>query len=235
MNRRNLLWGIFFICLAVYAVVNRLGILPLPGISLHRLVLTLLFVWLFTDGIRHLNFYKILFPLAFLAILYDDLPVIEALTPWTVLFAALFGSIGLSMIFPGGRRSIHLMMSSGEDTQSFGSEQCTGEHIRCENNFGTAIRYIHSANFHSAELENNFGTLSVYFDNAVIADGSAFVTAESNFGTLNLYIPKEWETQHALDRAFGSIHENGICTASSGIVLQIEGSANFGAINLFYI
>ena len=42
-------------------------------------------------------------------------------------------------------------------------EQCSGEHIRCENNFGSAIRYINSEHFCDAQLENNFGSMSVLF------------------------------------------------------------------------
>ncbi len=233
MNRKNLFWGIFFIFAAVYAIINRLGIFP--DIGLYRILLTILFLWILAGGFKRMNFYKILFPLAFLAILYDRPLGITALTPWTVLLAALFGSIGLSMIFRGARASIDIRMPAGPDLLGIGNESCTGERIRCENNFGTAIRYIQSDHFCSADLENNFGTLSVYFDSAVVDNGCAYVTAESNFGTLNLYIPKEWRTQHTLDRAFGTVHESGNCTASGDTVLHIEGSANFGAINLFYI
>ncbi len=233
MNRKNLFWGIFFIFAAVYAIISRLGIFP--GIGLHRILLTVLFLWIFADGLKHMNFYKILFPLAFLSILYDKALGITALTPWTVLLAALSGSIGLSMIFHGGRTSIHLKIPAGQNMHNIGKESYTGEHIRCENNFGTAIRYIQSDRFRSADLENNFGTLSIYFDSAVVDSDCAFVTAESNFGTLNLYIPKEWQTQHTLDRAFGTVNESGICAASGDTILHIKGSANFGAINLFYI
>lgn len=82
-------------------------------------------------------------------------------------------------------------------------EQCSGEHIRCENNFGSAIRYINSEHFCDAQLENNFGSMSVYFDNAIIAGEAASVEVENNFGETNLYIPKEWKVQNELKRSFG--------------------------------
>ena len=78
-------------------------------------------------------------------------------------------------------------------------EQCSGEHIRCENNFGSAIRYINSRHFCDAQLENNFGSMSVYFDNAIIAGEAASVEVENNFGETNLYIPKEWKVQNELE------------------------------------
>ena len=61
-------------------------------------------------------------------------------------------------------------------------EQCSGEHIRCENNFGSAIRYINSEHFCDAQLENNFGSMSVYFDNAIIAGEAASVEVEITLG-----------------------------------------------------
>ena len=62
----------------------------------------------FIDGILYLALFKwypqcelreILFSIAFICIIYDDWLGITALTPWTVLGAALLGSIGLSLIF----------------------------------------------------------------------------------------------------------------------------------------
>ena len=43
-------------------------------------------------GIRNVNFWEILFSIAFICIIYDDQLGITALTPWTVLGAALLGS-----------------------------------------------------------------------------------------------------------------------------------------------
>ena len=62
------------------------------------------------------------------------------------------------------KKSIQKFRSEGY--AGCGSEQCTGEQLCCENNFGSAIRYINSDNFKSAKIENNFGSLTVYFDNA---------------------------------------------------------------------
>ena len=45
------------------------------------------------------NFSGILFPIAFICIIFDDKLGITAITPWTVLIAAALGSLGLSMIF----------------------------------------------------------------------------------------------------------------------------------------
>ena len=96
-NSGKILWGLFFILAAVYVVVSKLWIMP--EISVFSVLLTVFFIWLFLNGIRNVNFWEILFSIAFICIIYDDQLGITALTPWTVLGAALLGSIGLSLIF----------------------------------------------------------------------------------------------------------------------------------------
>lgn len=235
MKSSKVFWGIFFILAAVYIVISKIGILP--DIGVFSIMVTVFLIWVFVEGIRHRNFYEILFSVAFICIVYDEPLGITALTPWTVLGSALLGSIGLSLIFHS-RKSPWSAKTNWQEDSHFGTstnEQCVGERIWCKNNFGAAIRYVNSDNFQNAQVENNFGTLSVYFDNAVVQDASAVVNVENNFGETNLYIPKEWKVQNNLDRSFGSINVHGGSTATSSTVLFINGSANFGAVNIYYI
>lgn len=241
MKSRKIFWGIFFILAAVFVVISKIGIMPDVGVL--RALLTIFVIWMFVEGISHVNFYEILFSIAFVCIIYDKPLGITALTPWTVLAAALLGSIGLSMLFRGHKyhwkhdTGIDWEDNHGQNGYSCGasSQQCSGEQIRCENNFGSAIRYINSDNFRNAKLENNFGTMSVYFDNAIVQGGSASVSVESNFGEINLYLPKEWNVQNNLEHSLGTINERGRCQATSTTVLYLTGSANFGAINVIYV
>lgn len=80
-----------------------------------------------------------------------------------------------------------------------------GENIKIDNNFGTAIKYVNSDNFCMADVDNSFGSLTVYFDNAIIQSGSAKIKVDNSFGETNLYIPKEWKTENNLGQAFGSV------------------------------
>lgn len=233
MKSSKIFWGIFFILAAVYVIVSKFGILPDVGVF--SILITVFLLWMFVEGIRRVNFYEILFSIALICIVYDEPLGITELTPWTVLGAALLGSIGLSMIFQGRRKAKVEWNGGNGGAGVSSSEQCTGEQIRCENNFGSAIRYINSDNFRNAQLENNFGSLSVYFDNAIVQEGSAFVNVENNFGETNLYIPKEWKIQNNLERSFGSINEHGNSVGTSNTLLYINGSANFGVINVHYI
>ena len=117
-NSGKILWGLFFILAAVYVVVSKLWIMP--EVSVFSILLTVFFIWLFLNGIRNVNFWEILFSIAFICIIYDDQLGITALTPWTVLGAALLGSIGLSLIFKkksGHKPSISFEYDSDSDNE----------------------------------------------------------------------------------------------------------------------
>lgn len=237
MKNRKIFWGIFFIVMAVIVVVSRLDILS--NVNVFTFLATVIFGWIVVDGIRHRNFYEILFPIAFLCILYDEPLGIELLTPWTVLAAALFLSIGLTLLFGGKKyhkRATEFEWNSN-NTNGIGknSEQCGGEYIRCENNFGAAIRYIHSDCFCKAHLENNFGTMTVYFDNAIIQGNIANVKVDNNFGEMILYLPKEWRIQNDLEHCFGGVNEHGKPIETSSATLCLHGDTSFGNVEIYYV
>lgn len=232
MNKRNIFWGIFFILAAGYVLLSKLHILPDIGISTIFLGFSL---WLLVDGIRHLQFLNITFALAFLYIIFDKPLGIEALTPWTVLAVALLLGIGLSILFGGKKRkNVSMRAGSSWEDRSAG-EQCSGKDIYCENNFGSSIRYINSDDFCNACIENNFGSTTVYFDNAMIQGDCAYVDIENSFGETVLYIPKEWKIHTDLSHAFGNIDEHGTPLGSSSSTLYIRGNTSFGHIEIHYV
>ena len=56
MKKKNIAWGLFFIFLAaVYLVISSTGIEL--GVGLPGIFMTIMFVWLFVEGIKDVNFY----------------------------------------------------------------------------------------------------------------------------------------------------------------------------------
>ena len=84
-------------------------------------------------------------------------------------------------------------------------------------------------------MENNFGEMKVYFDNAIIQGDVAYVDIDNNFGETILYIPKEWKVKIKLDPAFGKYNEYGTPIGSSNATLYVQGEANFGHISIYYV
>lgn len=97
MKKERIFWGVLFILAGIFLVISKLGYFP--DMNVFSLLLTVFLVVVIVKSLLRLNFAGILFPIAFISIIYAKQLGITAITPWTVLIAALFGSIGLSMIF----------------------------------------------------------------------------------------------------------------------------------------
>lgn len=97
-GKNNVFWGIMLVLGAVVLLVGRMGYLE--GIGLGSILLNIALAAILIKGIFRRRFGTILFSLAFLVIINDELLHLEAITPWPVLGAALLGTIGLNLLFP---------------------------------------------------------------------------------------------------------------------------------------
>lgn len=85
----------FFILAGVALILDRTGLLG--SVSVWSVVISLLLVPVIVTSVRHLNFWGIFFPMAIMAILFDETLGIEKFTPWPVLGAALLLSVGFHL------------------------------------------------------------------------------------------------------------------------------------------
>ena len=83
---------------AAALLLSRLGFLR--GVGFWAIVCNIFLASVLVKGIAKRSFEKMLFSLAFLIIVNDELLGLEAITPWPVLGAALLGSLGLNLLFP---------------------------------------------------------------------------------------------------------------------------------------
>lgn len=230
-NGEKLFWGMFFILGAVFILVGKMGYLK--GISIFSLLLTILLAACLIKSVRHLQFAGMLFSLAFLAIIYDKPLGIEALTPWSVLGAALLGSIGLEILFHGTKKrkkAMHMDMNA-EKIIDFEDENC----ISYSTTFGSGIKYVNSDDFKQMKLDCNFGEMKVYLDNALIQHGSAVVDVKVAFGEIQLFVPKEWQVVNHVSAVFGDVNEKNRAQSQGTPVLRLGGSVSFGSVVVTYI
>lgn len=232
-NADKLFWGFCFLAGAVALILSKLDYLP--SLALVQILLTIFFVWTLIKGLVHVNFGEILFSLAFLACLYDKILGITELTPWTVLAAALLGTIGLSLLFPR-KRSWHVHSQPQRDPEVI--DVPDDQVIQYENSFGASIKYINSDNFQAAQLKTSFGEMKAYFDNAIIQQGNAQVTLKVSFGNMVLYVPKTWQVIDNTAVSFGDvdIKNSELCQHQpGGPILYLTGEVSFGSAVIFYI
>lgn len=235
---KKILWGILFLLAAVLLIAGNFFEIQVSDI----LIMMAMGIFL-VEGIMHRNFALILFPIAIVLIINRDRLGIPKLSSWSVLAAALFGSIGLRVLFPHWGVHWGKMvdgMSGGWNERGGGIaeeivQEGDGEKIRLENSFGDTVKYFNGKMPKEVRLDNSFGSMSVYFDNAVMQDHKARVRVDSAFGSIVLYIPAAWKVVLQRNAAFGSIKETGKCNTEGENVLEIKAQASFGEIKIKYI
>lgn len=234
-KKKNIFWGLLLILGAAFILINKLGYFQELGIV--TIIFTIGLAGAFIDSIYHKSFGGILFSAAFLCILYDKQLGIESITPWPVLTAALLGTIGLNLLFGGKKCSKYEKYCDWDESKYKSVVDEEGEDwVRCEASFSSTTKYINSQSFKKADLEVSFGSMAVYFDNAVLDSGKAVVNVEVSFGGLQLYVPKTWKVLLNLDTAFGGCKEYGSCDRNSEEnVLMIAGDVSFSGVEIHYI
>lgn len=233
MNRgRKIFWGIIFIIGALALLVVKLGYLE--GIGFWSILFTIVLFGILVDGIISKSFGQILFPMALLVIVHDKLLGLEAITPWPVLGAALLGTIGLSIIFPnvGWKKHMH---GKARRKEMCDEDILKGEQICFSCAFGEAVKYLSGQEISCVQLKNSFGELSVYFDGAILKNGTAEVYVDNSFGETVLYIPKEWSVINDIKAVFGDSAEQGPHMSDGSATLHIYGKVGFGECEIRYL
>lgn len=233
MKSERTFWGFIFIAGAVFLILSKLRLFQ--GFTLFSLILSILLVAVMLKGIVRKRFPEIFFPAAFLCIIYSDILGISRLTPWPILAAALLASIGCSLLFNKNNYCQETDTSRHSNSFPTDTEQIEGEHIMFRTSFGSSIKYINSDNFEYATIRCSFGSMRVYFDNALIQKGNATINLDVSFGGVELFIPKTWTVINTADFTFGSMDEKNHNQSSGVPTLTLTGDANFAGVTIIYI
>ncbi|MDD3204380.1 MAG: LiaF-related protein [Lachnospiraceae bacterium] len=237
MKKERIYWGLFWIVCAVFIIVCKLGYFSNIGVL--SLLLTVFFAAWIIKGLVRLNFATIIFPLAFIGIIYSEQLGIQAITPWPLLAAALFGTIGVSMIYHPKRGYRKNDFESFDETYDghynadVSNEE--GSDLNFSVHFGGSVKYIKSDNFRSANIENVFGGLKVYLDDAVIQNGEAHININGSFSGTELYVPKSWNVINRIDATLGGVDEKNRPNTTGTPTLILSGNINLGGVTIIYI
>lgn len=237
MKSRNWFWGLFFIVAAALVIVNQLGYLT--GVNLFSLVCTIFLVPIIIKSAMGLHFGGILFPLAILGILYAEPLGITNLVPWPILAAALFGTIGLSLIFH----------RSWNQNWKCTNGQCDKEHfdqiindpdsnvVECRVKFGSSVKYVNTDDLKKGYFDCSFGAMKVYFDKASIKDDNAEIYLDVSFAGMELYVPKEWRIINDTNCSLGAIEEKNarIINKETEKTVRLAGRISFAGVEIIYI
>lgn len=232
----NVFWGLLLVLVAVFLIVNQLGFLE--DINIFTILFAIFWVSVLIEGLTKRSFGKILFSLAFLFIIFDEQLGIKGVSNWSVLAAALLGTIGLNMIF---RRKKHChfgkinMHSENHDTQNREPNSLEGNQIFFRTVMGSAVKYVNSDNFESAFLECSFGGMQVYFDQAIIQNGTANIEVDIAFSGVELYFPKSWEVVNQTNTSFSGLEERNSNDSTGAPLVTLTGNIKFSGVTIIYV
>lgn len=230
MKEKNLFPGLVLILAAIIMMGSAMGLIP--DIPWFRILLSGLLTGWGIKALINRDFFGTCMSLSLIAWLFDDELGIDNLAPFPLLVAAACLGIGLNMIFGKKKKEVHIEYS----TDGVGNETWTdGRHVTLENNFNSTSKYVNSAAFSSAKLENSFGSANVYFNNANVYNGEATIELNNNFGKMNIYLPGKWRASISQETAFGhvSIHGEPNRDMDAPYVI-IRAASNFGELNIFF-
>lgn len=226
MNFERGFWGFFFIAAALILVLGQTW--GYPEISWFRLIITGFLIASFIKSIITVEFTGVFFSLAFLGIMYGGMLGISV-SAWTMLVAATFLSIGFSMLFRDHRKKKFYRCDEKI------ADMMEGESIYHRCTFGTSSKYMNTDDFKKAKLSCQFGTMKVFFDNAVIQDGDAIIDVDVSFGEIQLYFPRAWKIDNQISVSLGDVKEVFPNTGDSIHKTILIGNVSFGDVKIFYI
>lgn len=234
MKKKDLFWGLLFILAAVFIIVDKLGYFP--QISAFKIVVTIILLAVMFKSIVRVKFAGILFPIAFICIIYAQQWNITAITPGPVLLTALLGSIGLSMIFKKNNYWYNHSWSHHEEEHfSQVIDEPDGNVVNCSASFGSSMKYVNTDNLQKANIKCSFGAMKVYFDKAVVSSGYADIYLDVSFSGVELYMPKTWKVVYDVNTTLGGIDEKNRNTGADSSIVTLRGNVSFGGVEIIYI
>lgn len=230
MKKDSAFWGVILVLAAVYIIINNLGFMP--DINIVRLAIAIICLIVFFKALVKIEFGGMLFSAAILLILFDEQLGIEQITPWPVLFAALFGSLGLNMIF-GNRTETYKKSHNSYDYGK--AEYVSGDEVMVHAMFNGCKKTISSDNFTKAIISCKFGGMEISFDDAVIQSGRAVVQLDVSFAGVELYIPQSWRVENHTEGMFAGFEEHRSHSDGEGPTVVFEGNVRFAGVEIYRI
>jgi len=231
-NTKKWLWGLFFIGAAALLVINQLGFFA--DIGLFSLLFTILLIPIIITSIAHLNFFGIFFPAALILIIYEKQLHIEALTPWTVIIAAILLSIGFSVLIKPKHWNTHWIDHHHYHPEEI-IEHADDDNINCSVSLTSRVQYVHSTNLQKTVLTCSCGSLKVYFDHAELSPQGAQVYVDCSLGSIELYLPRDWNINYDISTSLATIDEKNHPAPGDGPILALTGKVSLGNISITYI
>jgi len=230
MNR-NWIYGLFFVLASAVVIFNQttFGL----GIDLRTLILSIIIIFIIMVGVVNFNWFMTFVGIAAFIVLHLDALGLSHLNPVAIIAAAVFGAIGLGLLFKWPRNQfVNLIHSRHHENTEYTEDNKV---IDFNNTFGSGIKYINTEDFEKIRLKNTFGDMKVFFDNATPAK-KAVIDVSAVFGEIELYIPKGWNVDIGINNVLSEVDEkNRLDKDKKGPKVMLVGNATFSTVSIIYV
>lgn len=243
-KRGRWFYGLILIAIALLLILSQLGLIT-AQIGIWSILIGILAAALLVHGVAERSFFEIFCALGIGLVTFDEVLSLPEVSVWIVIIVVVLLSAGFECLFPRRKRKNH-HRANDEQWKSYEDENRTGEyqqvreesrdgHVCCYNRFGAAAKYISSDDLKGAELENSFGELKVYFDNAKITEPSIDIRVNNKFGSMVLYVPSAWNVVSDISVFLASAEHESRFAASDGPKVNVGGSVTLGEVRIVYV
>lgn len=223
-RKSDIIGGLIFLAAAVLLILGQLDIFS--DINLIKILIFIIAVLAALWGLKDRNYFVFMFSLAFICIVFKHELHLEFLSFYPVAFAALFGSIGLTLIFPKNYPKTQDVKHTGP---------VDDEVINCSAQLGKSTKYVDSVNMTAAYITVTFGECSIYFDAAKLKTDSASINVDVSMGNVNIYVPKNWQLKNNISSFIGTVSVRGKRDNETVAYVELNGSVNLGSVTVHFI
>ncbi len=234
MKNRNWFWGIFFLLSAVFVIASQTGAFGEIGVV--SILAGVLLLALIIQSIVSRNFFGIFIPIGVLYIIFREPLAFPYISPWQIILAGIFSSIGFSILFRSQPKE-KLPCHKGGSHFSQTTETMDDNNPYAKVNFGSSSKYLHSDSLKGGQFIASFGELEVFLDKAQLAPEGAEIFLDCSFGSIKLYIPKHWQVLDNLHVSLGEVDNKARMAQPSEYAprLTLTGNVQFGGVEIQYI
>ncbi|MDR3214862.1 MAG: hypothetical protein LBT75_01110 [Bacilli bacterium] len=208
--KKNIFIGLILIAIASLIILSELNYIVVGN-----------FWWIFINvvlgAIALSSLIRLHFVLAFVSggIVLNNILIINHLNHlgiWMLLLVTILLGIGFNIIFKNIKRDKWIKHTfyykkNLSDFHKHKNEYQYNNHnnIKYTNNFGSTTKFIKANNLEYILLENNLGSLIVYFDGSTLSSQGTKIDVNCELGNIKIYIPKEYYVVCHIEAVLGSV------------------------------
>ncbi len=230
MKKRNIFWGIIFICAAGLLILEALGksmgFFDMSQLPILRIVLGAICVALIIESILEKSVAGIFMPISFIVLIFEkelagflNISSGDIAPTWVIILVGVLLTFGFGALFPSNHSKKH---EAGEGDKD------------ADYKMGKFEEWIDCNYFDEYSIDNKMGACDVYFKNPENYKGDGVLYIDNNMGGVNVNIPLDWTPVTNIENHMGGIEMPKDIT-QGGKIIKIEGDNNLGGIVIKYV